>query len=290
VKYVCPDCKAELQDFGCAACGARFAVSGEIPNLLSRAPQFENAARISEVYDGIYEKHTNVWEDQGRPARFIRYFADLVNGLSRGPLLEVGCGEGILLHAFEAREKAAIDISAVALRKTRQLTGAECAVAIAERLPFPDACFDAVVSVGVMEHFLDDNAAISEIRRVLRPGGYSVTLVHTAMTPLQSARQKIREFVFPRPRPVALAQWLAKKLFRPIHQPVQLGYTLASSRACMERNGLMIERVISARDRHKPPLGGPHVVIFVARKPEDVSSQKPSYTAYTRVQASASSA
>lgn len=37
-------------------------------------------------------------------------------------------------------------------------------------LPFPDACFDAVMSVCALEHFSDHVAAISEMARVLRPG------------------------------------------------------------------------------------------------------------------------
>ncbi|RPI47428.1 MAG: methyltransferase domain-containing protein [Acidobacteria bacterium] len=42
---------------------------------------------------------------------------------------------------------------------------------VAERLPFVDACFDAVVSIAVLEHVRDPVGAAAEIVRVLKPGG-----------------------------------------------------------------------------------------------------------------------
>jgi SAM-dependent methyltransferase len=41
----------------------------------------------------------------------------------------------------------------------------------ATALPFPDGCFDAVITSEVLEHITDDVGAIGELRRVLRRGG-----------------------------------------------------------------------------------------------------------------------
>jgi SAM-dependent methyltransferase len=43
-----------------------------------------------------------------------------------------------------------------------------------QRLPHPDACFDAILCHHVLEHVPDDRAAMSELRRVLRPGGWAI--------------------------------------------------------------------------------------------------------------------
>ena len=40
------------------------------------------------------------------------------------------------------------------------------------KLPFKDAVFDAVISEAVLEHVQDPNRVVSEMHRVLKPGGY----------------------------------------------------------------------------------------------------------------------
>jgi len=47
-------------------------------------------------------------------------------------------------------------------------------VSDARSLPFHDAQFDLVYTMGTVEHFADTDSAIAEIHRVLRPGGHAV--------------------------------------------------------------------------------------------------------------------
>lgn len=64
-----------------------------------------------------------------------------------------------------------------------------------QSLPFADASYDVVYASHVLEHVQDDAAAISEIRRILRPGGVAVlpvpimgavTVEYDAPNPLES--------------------------------------------------------------------------------------------------------
>jgi SAM-dependent methyltransferase len=43
-----------------------------------------------------------------------------------------------------------------------------------QRLPFRDGAFDALLCHHVLEHVPDDRAAMRELRRVLRPGGWAI--------------------------------------------------------------------------------------------------------------------
>jgi ubiquinone/menaquinone biosynthesis C-methylase UbiE len=65
-------------------------------------------------------------------------------------------------------------------RLRAQGRAAEVIPATAESLPFPDASFDAVVTTLVLCMVQRQADALSEVRRVLRPGGKLVFLEHVA--------------------------------------------------------------------------------------------------------------
>jgi SAM-dependent methyltransferase len=46
-------------------------------------------------------------------------------------------------------------------------------------MPFRDGAFDALISCDVLEHIVDDRAAVAEIHRVLRPNGVAILTVPT---------------------------------------------------------------------------------------------------------------
>lgn len=95
-------------------------------------------------------------------------------------LLHLGAGEGDIdpLLARFAREIVSCDINADdvarAAERNRDLANVRYAVEDALALSFPDASFDSVVCLEVIEHVGDPERLLSEIRRVLKPGGIVV--------------------------------------------------------------------------------------------------------------------
>jgi len=265
--FVCPDCKERLENLFCNVCQHQFMQVDGIPQLLSKDPRYHKAGEIGSVYDDVYKSHSKVWEDQGRTPEFIAYFAGLAASLSTGDVLEIGCGEGFLLSSLRANQLAAIDLSSEALRKARALVQVTCCLGLAERLPFAGESFHLVLTVGVMEHFLNDREATREIHRVLKPLGHYLVLLHVHLSVWESFRQKIREYFYPRLRPVALAKWILKKLVRPISQPIQRRYTRQTAHACLEDCGFVVKEIIGTNTHSHAPLIGPQVLVFVARKP-----------------------
>lgn len=100
-------------------------------------------------------------------------------------VLEIGCGSGV--DALEFARNGAIvtttDITENAVNLTRELAAEanlplKVVQASATDLPFPDAGFDCVYSYGVLHHIPDIDAALSEIRRVLKPGGTVMVMLY----------------------------------------------------------------------------------------------------------------
>jgi SAM-dependent methyltransferase len=97
--------------------------------------------------------------------REIRRFAPLF----RGRVLDYGCGSKPYEELFAgADEYIGIDVEQSGHNHARSRVDLFFDGSI---IPFPDASFDAVVSFQVLEHVPDLGLALSEIRRVLKPGG-----------------------------------------------------------------------------------------------------------------------
>jgi ubiquinone/menaquinone biosynthesis C-methylase UbiE len=109
----------------------------------------------------------------------------------RGRTLELGAGTGLNLRHYPADDIVLVlsePEEPMARRLTRRVgergSGATVVRASADRLPFADGSFDAIVSTLVLCTVPDQHAALREIRRVLRADGKLLFLEHVrAQTP-----------------------------------------------------------------------------------------------------------
>jgi ubiquinone/menaquinone biosynthesis C-methylase UbiE len=138
--------------------------------------------------------------DKALTERFVAALGEA----STGSVLDVACGPGILSAAIakSARAVVAFDLTPQMLKKAAQ----RCAGAgvgnvsfregNAAELPFADAEFDAVVTRLSVHHFDRPGRVMSEIFRVLRPGGrFVVADVISSEVPAESELQNAIEIL-----------------------------------------------------------------------------------------------
>lgn len=105
-----------------------------------------------------------------RKAEKILALLDEVIDLRKANILDIGCGSGQIAHEFSKRSAAVSSVDIVDERKERK--GYSFKLTKSELLPFDDSIFDVVVTNHVIEHTPDQKKHISEVLRVLKPGGY----------------------------------------------------------------------------------------------------------------------
>jgi SAM-dependent methyltransferase len=105
--------------------------------------------------------------------QYFRYrmAAELGRG---GTVLEVGCGSGMGLPYLQAHGQTVVggDYTMALLKDARHhLPDTHLVRMDAQRLPFRDRSFDAVLMLEMIYYVANQEAAFSECRRVLKPGG-----------------------------------------------------------------------------------------------------------------------
>jgi len=132
-------------------------------NPMSRNAAGQDAAEINRrFYDAL-------WADTYliQPERFNTWPLVCELNAARPRRLEIGPG---LRPRLPLAGTHFIEISRAALSRLVQ-HGGIAAQATAEALPFPDAAFNLVMAMDIIEHVDDDEPVFRELARVLRPGG-----------------------------------------------------------------------------------------------------------------------
>jgi 2-polyprenyl-3-methyl-5-hydroxy-6-metoxy-1,4-benzoquinol methylase len=131
--------------------------------------------------DGVVTGNTYDKYGSGNPvvrrlmSAFERNLDELLDLAAPGSLLDVGCGEGVLVHRWAARRPHArmvgIDLEEESIQEgwsRRQAPNLEYRVMEAANLPFADAEFELASAIEVLEHLPDPEHTVSEMARCTR--------------------------------------------------------------------------------------------------------------------------
>jgi SAM-dependent methyltransferase len=165
----------------CAACSREFPIERGVLRL---NPQFEgNNAIAAEYYNGTLWPKFRFWEwlahlPRGGERKARNEVLGHLKNLGGTRLLEVAIGDGRNVPLIPRDcQFFGVDISSVLLEKAqRDFPDRDLYLILgeAESLPFADATFDNVCSVGALNHVNDPAKALGELARVVKPDGLVV--------------------------------------------------------------------------------------------------------------------
>jgi 2-polyprenyl-3-methyl-5-hydroxy-6-metoxy-1,4-benzoquinol methylase len=174
VEVVFPPGKAQLHRIvRCEGCGLMYA--HPLPD-----PDIEKIAEMNrdrETYSYIRQDHLRLAKEKLQVLDFRNTRRELAAAFpERGRLLEVGCGLGYLLADMreDGWDVVGVEPLVEAAEYAREDLKVDVRPTILEEAAFPEASFDAVVMLHVIEHVPDPLGSVREIARVLKPGGLFV--------------------------------------------------------------------------------------------------------------------
>lgn len=147
--------------------------------------QVKNIKEHKDSFDKFYAQHGQITSWTAKYPTYMRLYAECryerrnaeimqMVGNSRGYILDLGCGVGDIVGALarEGNYAVGLEISEVNMISCKQnAKGAFLCLGIGEYLPFRNCSFDVVILADVIEHVVDMESVVSEIRRVLKSSG-----------------------------------------------------------------------------------------------------------------------
>jgi SAM-dependent methyltransferase len=146
----------------------------------------------------------------------VSYRVDRISKYLSGHWLDFGCADGgydqeMLTKGLEAVSGVDVEESRTAEAKRRNLPNAVYTAFDGMTLPFEDASFDGTLMNEVLEHVADEARALSEIFRVLKPGGVLVVISPNRWFPVEGHTVTIGSKTI---CPAPVIPWLPERVTR----------------------------------------------------------------------------
>ncbi len=140
---------------------------------------FLEIALRGELNKDVFNEIASSWYNFRHWSRFPSELEALAQRWQKGKLLNLGCGHGADFLPFrQGFELYGVDFSTEMLKFARKYSkkfsfAVKLTLADVRKLPYPDESFDWAISVATYHHLKgrEQQAAINELRRVLKPGG-----------------------------------------------------------------------------------------------------------------------
>ncbi len=133
----------------------------------------ELCARIQAAFDESSRDEEHFPSTIDARIYHVKVIREHLGDLRGKRVLDVGCGKGRFARVFQQQEPAAelwgMDISPEMLRFVPE--GIRTRAGSMTEMPFEDAFFDAAYATESLEHAVEIGRAVSEICRVVKPGG-----------------------------------------------------------------------------------------------------------------------
>lgn len=156
----------------------RRSVAATFPLSARRSPHVRSVyQRVAGRYDRYYRRAWLALAGSAAENAMLAQVIPLLSDRASPLVLDAGAGTGglsrELAEALPSVRSILVDLSPAMLAEAADLHDPR-AIANLAALPFPNAQFDVVMSAWVVETVDDPRAVISELLRVLRPGGLLV--------------------------------------------------------------------------------------------------------------------
>lgn len=139
----------------------------------------DSKRKMQEITKTYFDQEAEEY-DTSHDGKFVKcMYEEIVRrvmGLPGDKILDLGCGNGNIIRMLQEKRKAeycGVDISEAMIREAEKRVGkgAEFKAADVVSVPYGDDTFDIIICNASFHHYTDPDAALEEIKRVLKPGG-----------------------------------------------------------------------------------------------------------------------